>query len=155
MRRFLIPALAVVAAAGVATGFAIAHKPRTNTTHFDYAIGLWGDLPYSAVQEDPGVPNLIADMNSQNLEFTVHDGDLKGGNGPTANPPSVNCDDALYTRALGWFNSLDQPAMFTPGDNDWTDCDRPSNGSFNELERLQHEREVLFSTDRSFGKKTM
>ena len=62
MRRFLIPALAVLVAAGVATGFAIAHKPRTNTTHFDYAIGLWGDLPYSAVQENPGIPNLIADM---------------------------------------------------------------------------------------------
>jgi hypothetical protein len=26
-----------------------------------YAIGLWGDLPYSAVQETVGLPNLIAD----------------------------------------------------------------------------------------------
>ncbi len=32
-----------------------------------------------------------------------HDGDLKAGNGPTGNPPSVNCDDALYSTALGWF----------------------------------------------------
>lgn len=30
-----------------------------------YAIGLWGDLPYSAVQATVGVPNLIADMNAQ------------------------------------------------------------------------------------------
>ena len=30
--------------------------------------------------------------------------------------------------------------MFTPGDNDWTDCDRPSNGGFNSLERLDYER---------------
>src|SRR6266850_7238704 len=30
-----------------------------------YAIGLWGDLPYSDVQAQTGVPNLIADMNSQ------------------------------------------------------------------------------------------
>jgi hypothetical protein len=52
-------------------------------------------------------------------------------------------------------NSLREPAFFTPGDNDWTDCDRPANGSFNELERLQHERQVLFSTDQSFGQKTM
>ena len=36
--------------------------------------------------------------------------------------------------------------MFTPGDNDWTDCDRPSNGGFNSLERLDHERQVFFST---------
>jgi hypothetical protein len=101
------------------------------------------------------VPNLIADMNSQELEFTVHDGDLKGGNGPSANPPSVNCDDALYTRALGWFNSLKEPAMFVPGDNDWTDCDRPSNGGFNSLERLDHERAVFFSTPFSLGRKKL
>ena len=46
-----------------------------------YAIGLWGDLPYSDVQALTGVPNLIADMNRQELAFTVHDGDLKAGNG--------------------------------------------------------------------------
>ena len=34
--------------------------------------------------------------------------------------------------------------MFTPGDNDWTDCDRPNNGKFNSLERLTHERQVFF-----------
>jgi hypothetical protein len=41
--------------------------------------------------------------------------------------------------------------MLTPGDNDWTDCDRPSNGGFNSLERLDHERQVFFSTPFSLG----
>ncbi len=113
-----------------------------------YAIGLWGDLPYSVEQETVGLPNLIADMNSQNLMFTVHDGDLKQG----SNSP---CDNALYARALGWFNSLDGAAMFTPGDNDWTDCDRASNGGFNSLERLDYERSVFFSTPYSLGRKPM
>jgi hypothetical protein len=134
---------------------AVASRTPTNDGSFQYAVGLWGDLPYSAVQADPGVPNLIADMNSQNLEFSVHDGDLKAGNGPSGNPPSVNCDDALDARALGWLNSLDAPAMFTPGDNDWTDCDRTSNGGFNSLERLQYERGLFFGTDRSLGRHTM
>src|ERR1051325_7804141 len=40
-----------------------------------YAIGLWGDLPYSDTQALVGVPNVIADMNSQDLAFTAHDGD--------------------------------------------------------------------------------
>jgi hypothetical protein len=39
----------------------------------EYAIGLWGDLPYSAIQATVGVPNMIADMNSQKLAFTVHE----------------------------------------------------------------------------------
>jgi hypothetical protein len=104
-----------------------------------YEIGLWGDLPYSVVQAEVGVPNLIADMNSQALAFTVHDGDLKQG----SNSP---CDDALYLRSLGYFSSLSAPAIFTPGDNDWSDCDRSSNGGFYSLERLSHERQVFFNS---------
>jgi len=111
-----------------------------------YAIGLWGDLPYSDIQANVGVPNLIDDMNSQKLAFTVHDGDLKQG----SNSP---CNDALYIRSLGYFNSLHAPAIFTPGDNDWTDCDRPSNGGFLSLERLSHEREVFFSTPYTLGQR--
>ena len=113
-----------------------------------YAIGLWGDLPYSAVQETVGLPNLIADMNSQQLAFTVHDGDLKTGNGAPI------CNDALYTKALGWFSTLEAPAVFTPGDNDWVDCDRPNNGSFSSLERLTHERQLFFSTPNTLGQRT-
>ena len=110
-----------------------------------YSIGLWGDLPYSVQQETQGLPNLIADMNAHRLAFSVHDGDLKAGSGSP-------CDDALYYRAQGWFDSLDAPAMFTPGDNDWTDCDRPSNGGFNSRERLDRERVIFFSTPFSMGR---
>ena len=56
-----------------------------------YAIGLWGDLPYSALQATVGVPNLIQDMNRQDLAFSAHDGDLKAGSGSP-------CNDALYSR---------------------------------------------------------
>jgi hypothetical protein len=111
-----------------------------------YAIGLWGDLPYSDLQATVGVPNLIADMNRQHVAFSVHDGDLKTGNG------APTCNDAIYLRGLGYLNSLDAPAMFTPGDNDWTDCDRPNNGTFNSLERLTHERQVFFNTPFSLGR---
>jgi hypothetical protein len=154
MRKLLVLGIAALAAVAVA-GMAIAGKPGTNDTRFDYAIGLWGDLPYSALQADPGIPNLIADMNAADLAFTVDDGDLKGGNGPTANPPSVTCSDALYTTALGWFNSLEKPAVFTPGDNDWTDCDRAANGGFSSLDRLDLERQVFFGASSSLGKHPM
>jgi hypothetical protein len=145
MRKLLWPLLAAVTAAALAAGLAVGGNGETNKKNFEYAIGLWGDLPYSPLQEQTGLPNLFADMNNSQLEFTVHDGDLKQGSGSP-------CDDALYQRALGWFNSLDRAAMFTPGDNDWTDCDRPANGGFNSRERLDHEREVFFATQRSLGR---
>jgi hypothetical protein len=120
-----------------------------------YAIGLWGDLPYSDLQALVGVPNLIADINSQRLAFTVHDGDLKAGNGTPGSVTPTTCSDALYVQALGFFNALHAPAILTPGDNDWTDCDRPSNGGFSSRERLDHERKVFFSTPFSLGKKRL
>lgn len=113
-----------------------------------HTIGLWGDLPYSELQASTGVPNLIADMNAKRLAFSVHDGDLKQG----SNSP---CDDNLYIQSKAFFDSLEAPAMFTPGDNDWVDCDRSSNGVWNSLERLDREREIFFSTDLSMGKRKL
>jgi hypothetical protein len=112
-----------------------------------YAIGLWGDLPYSAEQAAV-VPNLIADMNSQELAFTVHDGDLRQGSG------SPNCaDGSIYARGAGYFASLYAPAIFTTGDNDWTDCDRKSLGGDgrNSLQELDYERTLFFSTPYTLG----
>jgi hypothetical protein len=124
---------------------------RDDDERRSYAIGLWGDLPYSDVQALTGVPNLIADMNRHDLAFTAHDGDLKAGNATVGSVTPTTCSDALYLQGLNYFNSLKAPAIFTPGDNDWTDCDRPSNGGFSSLERLDHERALFFSTPFSLG----
>jgi hypothetical protein len=118
-----------------------------------YAIGAWGDLPYSDLQAMVGVPNLIADMNKQDLEFTIHDGDLKAGSGTPGSATPTTCSDALYTQAQQYFNALKAPVIFTPGDNDWTDCDRPANGGFSSLERLDYERKLFFSTPFTLGQK--
>ena len=158
-RTLLGIATAAVIAVAIATPLAVDGQGRDDDDRDDddhgrepYAIGLWGDLPYSDLQAATGVPNLIADMNRQDLAFTVHDGDLKAGNGTPGSVTPTICSDALYVQGLGYFNALKAPAIFTPGDNDWTDCDRPSNGGFSSLERLDHERQLFFSTPFSLGK---
>ncbi|CAD5370977.1 conserved exported hypothetical protein [Rubrivivax sp. A210] len=145
--RFCGAAVAALAFASAPVGTALADDEHDDDGG-TYAIGLWGDLPYGPAQAATGVPNLIADMNAQRLKFTVHDGDLKAGSGSL-------CDENLYLQALGFFNALRAPAMFTPGDNDWTDCDRPANGGFNSRERLDRERAVFFSTPFSLGQRTL
>jgi hypothetical protein len=148
MRNYATPLLAALlaaaATAGVATagrthGAAGAGHPRN--AHGSYSIGLWGDLPYSDVQKTVAVPNLIADMNSQPLAFTVNDGDIKSGSAP--------CNDDVYVSFKATMNSLRAPAAFTPGDNDWTDCDR--DGVHSSAERLDFERKLFFSTPFTFG----
>jgi hypothetical protein len=150
MRRFLIPSLAALLAAVITGGLAMAARSNHSYSNADqqgsrgthpYAIGLWGDLPYSTTQATVGVPNLIADMNSQRLAFTAHDGDLKSG--------SSECTNAVYTQALSYFNSLRAPAAFTPGDNDWVDCDRTP--GYNSLKQLDLERHLFFSTPFTLG----
>jgi hypothetical protein len=120
-----------------------------------YAIGLWGDMPYSDVQAQIGVPNLIADMNSQNLAFTVFDGDWKAGNSTAGSVTPTTCSDALYFQSRDYLNKLKAPAASTPGDNDWVDCDRPSNGGFDSLERLKREREIFFNTPYTLGQRRL
>ena len=157
MRKSQFLSLALSVLLSIATS--AAHADRDGDERHErsepYAIGLWGDLPYSDVQALVGVPNLIADMNRQELAFTVHDGDLKAGSGTPGSVTPTTCSDALYVQALGFFNALRAPAMLTPGDNDWTDCDRPANGGFSSRERLDHERLVFFGTPYSLGGRRM
>src|SRR5262245_60890238 len=154
-RKLVLAVLATVTVAATTVGIAVAGKGNGNDKTFQYSIGLWGDMPYSDVQAQTGVPNLIDDMNASEIAFSVHNGDLKAGSGTPGSATPTTCSDALYTQTLGYFDALRAPAMFVPGDNDWTDCDRPANGGFNSRERLDHEREVFFSTPRSLGRHTM
>jgi hypothetical protein len=160
-KLFLAP-LAVLIIAAITTGLAAhgAFQGQDDGRDHDerdgrgaYAIGLWGDLPYSPIHVISGVPNLIADMNAHDLAFTAHNGDLKQGSGTTAIPSP--CDNQLYADSLARFNSLTAPAVFTPGDNDWTDCDRPANGGYLSLARLDYERQVFFSRPFSLGRHRM
>jgi hypothetical protein len=140
MRKFFLPTITVLIAA-LTTTLAIAANDDKDDDRGAYAIGLWGDLPYSDTQAATGVPNLIADMNRHALAFTAHDGDLKSGSG--------ECTDAVYTQALGYFSFLRAPAVFTPGDNDWTDCDRVT--GYSSLVQLDKERKLFFSTPFTLG----
>ena len=146
MRRILLPLIASLTVAAVTAGLSIAagdHAPASAAA--PYEIGLWGDLPYSAEQRATGMPSLIDDMKAEGLAFSVHDGDIKAG--------GERCDDPIYTQFEGYLNALDAPAFYTPGDNEWTDCDRPAAGGYDSEERLEHIRTELFDTPYSFGRR--
>jgi hypothetical protein len=144
MRKLMFPLIAALFAAAATAGLAVADDDGDDDDG-GYAVGLWGDIPYSDAQKSVGVPNLIADLNSNRLAFSVHDGDIKAG--------GTRCDDNVYAEAEEYFNALRAPAMYTPGDNEWTDCDRESNGSYDSEERLEFIRSTLFDTERSFGQR--
>ena len=148
VRLIVMSAVVVLAATATGRGADREFNDRDDDDHDGrdpYAIGLWGDMPYSTLQATVGVPNLIADMNSQRLAFTIHDGDLKSG--------SSECTNSVYAQALGYFQALHAPAAFTPGDNDWVDCDR--NPAYSSRERLDYERRLFFSTRFTLGQRQL
>jgi hypothetical protein len=112
-----------------------------------FVFGLWGDLPYARVFDGPKVPALIEDMNAAPLAFSVFDGDIKDG--------GTRCSDDQYTAAIERFNQFEAPVVYVPGDNEWTDCHRTSDGGYNNRERLDHIRRVMFAKPESFGMRTM
>jgi hypothetical protein len=63
-------------------------------------------------------------MNAYPLRFSVFNGDWKAGSGNSSSTTPSKCSNDLYAQSLGYLNSLNAPAVYTPGDNEWTDCDR-------------------------------
>jgi hypothetical protein len=71
-------------------------------------------------------------------------GDIKAvGNSP--------CSDALFEKRRAQFDRSRHPLIYTPGDNEWTDCRRKTNGAMDPLERLARLRQVFFADRWSLG----
>lgn len=110
-----------------------------------FEIGLIGDQHYDAGSAAK-FPNIMAEMNRAQLAFVVHVGDIGA---PTYN----SCKDETYYQRRDEFNQSRHPLIFTPGDNEWTDCHEA--GIPDSLERLAKVREVFFQGERSLGQRTL
>ncbi|WP_296443892.1 hypothetical protein [Rhodoferax sp. UBA5149] len=110
------------------------------------SFGLFGDMPYSR-WERQHLPDLLAEMDSEDLAFVVHDGDIKSG--------SSLCSDDVLRDILGVFQASKTPLVYVPGDNEWTDCHRGNNGGYDPLERLDKLRELFFVGDGALGQRPL
>ena len=95
-----------------------------------YRVALFGDVPYSDSAET-AYDRLIDDVNEDGVAFSSHVGDFKSG--------SSSCTDAQVDENIGRFDTFANPLVYTPGDNEWTDCS-------NSLLRLGRLRELVFRT---------
>lgn len=102
-----------------------------------------GCMPYGK-DNFAAYERLLAEINRQRPAFTVHCGDTKAA----AEPPS----EAFLMQVRAWFDTLEGPVMYTPGDNEWTDVHRADNGAQDPLVWLGKVRSVFFSEERSMGR---
>jgi len=139
MRRWAtIVMLAVLLAACSGSGDG---EPAPPASGGRFEFGVIGDFPYTPEQR-PMFDRLIEDMNAEPLAFTVHVGDIGS--------QACTDDDLRGTRAA--FDRFTAPLVYTPGDNEWTDCHQ---SGADPLARLARVREELASQPRSFGRRTL
>ena len=60
----------------------------------------------------------------------------------------------MQARRLSQFNASIHPLIYTPGDNEWTDChDAQGTKGGNPLERLARLRSLFFADEQSLGRR--
>jgi hypothetical protein len=99
------------------------------------SFALIGDTPYAPYQLAQ-VDQLIREINDSRAQFTVHVGDIKSG--------STLCSDELLGQRFTQLQQLKNGLVYTPGDNEWTDCHRRNAGMYEPLERLTKLRSLFF-----------
>ncbi|HEX3360806.1 MAG TPA: metallophosphoesterase [Solirubrobacterales bacterium] len=149
MKRLATAFAALVALVALAVPLAVAQgkggPPLDAAKPVTYAV--IGDTPYGTAQVE-NFPNDVAEINSDpQVSLVMHLGDIKNG--------SSKCTTEYFELIHADFEGFEDPLVFTPGDNEWTDCHRANNGSYwpaGPVEngdprpaRLQVIRELFFS----------
>ena len=130
-----------VAAIAAALLLASCASAPTHPEAFSFAV--LGDAPYTPAEEAP-YRAMLARIDAEPVAFAIHIGDIVGGTG--------QCSDALYARRKAEFDALVHPLIYTPGDNEWTDCRRDGGDP---LERLAALRKLFFADRYAFGRERL
>ena len=118
----------------------------------------WGDMPYcrnvadtlECARREATVARLMQAMNRTAVPSAIFLGDTKAS--------QEACDEAhIVSRAAGYFAAFNGAMTYTPGDNEWTDCERPNvaRGGLLPLPALARLRARFFATPQSQGARPM
>lgn len=131
-------------------GFAYAGPNSQDNNHFQFAVVA--DTGYSATHIENAEEMFRDQLNHEKLAFVAHLGDIKG-------PQKCTQENRDAVRAL--FDSSKNPVVYTPGDNEWTDCsnllERFSTPRSDPLAALEGVRNTFYRSEgnRSLGQKTI
>ena len=127
MRRRTL--MAAAAGAALCTAVAVAAASPGNATpgngnrSFTYAV--YGDAPYGTTPTDTSetdaTPAFIDAVNADpDVSTVVHVGDIHSG--------KQYCTQAYDQQIAGLWAGFADPMVYTPGDNEWTDCHKKAEG---------------------------
>ena len=112
----------------------------------DFRFVALGDTAYGGAASKQSYRNLIDYINESKPAFSIHVGDIWG---------ATICSEERYQQEFETFKRFDHAVFYTPGDNEWTDCNRYGYGAYENVGRLEVLREVFFAYPESLGAKPM
>ncbi|MEO0939406.1 MAG: hypothetical protein AAFY38_14735 [Pseudomonadota bacterium] len=108
---------------------------------------IFGDLQDSSREGRQSDAQLIGRINEIAPAFSVYIGDIKEGGSA--------CTDARLAAMRAVFDLHEGPLVFTPGDNEWTDCWRAPAGAFDPTERKAAVVSAFTAPGASIGQRPM
>jgi calcineurin-like phosphoesterase family protein len=89
-------------------------------------LAVYGDWPYGQALFD-AAPLLLASINSDpKVRLVLHVGDIHAGTQPCTGaglvPPPTTSAPGYNQAVFELFEQFKDPVVYTPGDNEWTDC---------------------------------
>lgn len=134
----------VIAALGLmALMAACASSPeQANEQGGSFTFPVIGDIPYSDSDRKVLHEEIVPAIKAGGYPFVIHIGDYKGGGAP--------CTPEEDEAQLALIKTLAPiPVFYTPGDNEWTDCDRHKDAATgrpaSELARLARLETLFFA----------
>jgi len=98
-----------------------------------FAFGVFGDGPYYP-WEQGRFKRVLSDVSEADIEWLLHVGDILW----------APCSDEAFEGRLADLNAVAHPVVYTPGDNEWTDCHEVRPGGYEPLDRLAAIRRIFF-----------
>jgi hypothetical protein len=138
MRKLIAPALVALALASTAAADNGNWNNDSNGARTPAStVAVFGDSPYSDGQLAQW-PTLIGKINADpNVGLVMHLGDIHSG--------SMLCTDQWNLGIYNLFQTFADPVVYTPGDNEWTDCNRKKEGTKDPVTELEKIRALFFA----------
>lgn len=99
-----------------------------------FSFAVLGDAPYGSL-EAIRFRRVIRQLDIADVQMVIHVGDIFW----------YPCSDEHYQKRVADFGRQRHPLVYTPGDNEWTDCHERIAGGHDPLERLDRLREIMYA----------
>jgi hypothetical protein len=106
-------------------GIVLPATAKAESSHHTTTLAVYGDSPYGVNPTDSAqvvaTPAFIDSINRDpNVSRVIHVGDIHSG--------KSYCTEAYDRTVLGLWQAFQDPLVYTPGDNEWTDCHKTGEG---------------------------